>query len=353
MWAVRSQADGQTRISITLSTLALRLYIPKTTKHTLAVFRFAGFRVFLQSSVSLDLLLREGLVASAMAAASMTMAVVSTRFAAVTPRAETNLSRNGGALSMAAPMAGSSASCAFSSDFSLSKRSGMNAAIVARAAEVTEYTFGDLDTEETPAAAPAVQQGPKLYVGNLPWSCDSAQLAEVCQDFGVVEAVEVIYDQESGRSRGFAFVTMASTEDAQAVINGLDGTDMGGRALRVNFPQNRDKPRFERGERPERSERRAPGGGNRRPDDPNKVFVGNLSWGCDEGALHNLFSDFGKVVDATIVYDRDSGRSRGFGFVTLENQSDVNTAIQSLDGADFEGRQLRVNLAGDKPPPRF
>jgi len=237
---------------------------------------------------------------------------------------------------------------------SLSKRSAVNSSIVARAAEVTEYTFGDGETEEAPAAAePApVQEGSKLYVGNLPWTCDSAQLAEICQDVGTVEEVEVIYDRESGRSRGFAFVTMASNEDAQAVINSLDGSDMGGRTLRVNYPQsNRDRPRFERGERPER---RSPLGGSRRPsDDPNKLFVGNLTWGCDEGALHQLFSDFGKVVDAKVVYDRESGKSRGFGFVTLENANEVSTAIENLDGADFEGRQLRVNLAGEKPPPRF
>ena len=161
----------------------------------------------------------------------------------------------------------------------------------------------------------------------------------------------MIYDQESGRSRGFAFVTMASNEDAQAVINALDGNDMGGRALRVNYPQsNRDKPRFERSERPER---RASGGNRRPADDPNKLFVGNLSWGCDEGALHQLFSDFGKVVDAKVVYDRESGKSRGFGFVTLENANDVSTSVENLDGADFERRQLRMNLAGEKPPPRF
>jgi len=225
----------------------------------------------------------------------------------------------------------------------------MNAAFVARASDLEQGAFGEVAMDEGPVPVPApVQQGSKLYVGNLPWSCDSTQLAEICQDVGVVEQVEVIYDQESGRSRGFAFVTMASNADAQAVIDALDGTELGGRALKVNYPQsNRDKPRFER------SERRAPIGGSRRPDDPNKLFVGNLSWGCDDGALRQLFSDFGKVVEARVVYDRDSGRSRGFGFVTFENEDEVTQAIENLDGADFEGRQLRVNLAGEKPPPRF
>lgn len=279
----------------------------------------------------------------------MTMAVASTRFAAVPVRAESTVTRTGSMLSMAAPL-----SCTFS-ELSLSRKTGANFAIIARASEVSsEYTFGETETEEAaPAPAPAVQVGTKLYVGNLPWSVDSAQLAEICQEFGTVEEVEVIYDQDSGRSRGFAFVTMESVEDAQNVIDNLNEKDMNGRALRVNFPQ--EKPRYERGARPERSFERSerPARGSRRPDDPNKLFVGNLPWGCDEGGLQQLFSDFGKVLDAKVVHDRDSGKSRGFGFVTLDSEQNVSQAIENLDGAEFDGRLLRVNLAGDKPERRF
>jgi nucleolin len=293
-----------------------------------------------------------------MAPASMSMAVASARLAGVSARAETALSRNGAAVSLAAPGAGSAAmSCAFS-EFAAVKRTGVN---VARAAEV----FGDLATEEVekevkevekeveeeeeevsvdPPSGP--QQGTKLYVGNLPWTCDSAELAELCMDVGTVEAVEVIYDQETGRSRGFAFVTMASMEDAEAVIKALNGAQVGGRELRVSYPQsNRDKSRLEG--RAAFGERRSP-----RADDPNKLFVGNLSWDCDDNALHKLFSDYGDVVEAKVVKDRDTGRSRGFGFVTLSGPTEVNAAKAKLDGADFDGRQLRVNLAGEKPQPR-
>ncbi|KAG0553881.1 hypothetical protein KC19_12G046100 [Ceratodon purpureus] len=276
-----------------------------------------------------------------MAAASMSMAVATARLVGVSARAETALNRNGAVVSMAAPVAGSM-SCAFT-DFAAVKRT---VSVVARAAEV----FGDVEVEAPVAEerSEVPQQGTKLYVGNLPWTCDSAELAELCMDVGTVEAVEVIYDQESGRSRGFAFVTMASNEDAEAVIREMDGKDMGGRPLRVSYPQsNKDKPRFERSERPARGGERR---GSPRPNDPNKLFVGNLSWGCDEGALAQLFSDYGKVVEAKVVYDRESGRSRGFGFVTLADATEVNAAIDNLDGAEFDGRQMRVNLAGEKPP---
>lgn len=64
----------------------------------------------------------------------------------------------------------------------------------------------------------------------------------------------------------------------------------------------------------------------------NRVYVGNLSWGVDDVALESLFSEQGKVMEAKVVYDRDSGRSRGFGFVTYSSAEEVDNAISSLNG---------------------
>jgi RNA recognition motif-containing protein len=105
---------------------------------------------------------------------------------------------------------------------------------------------------------------------------------------------------------------------------------LGGRSLTVSFPQsNRDRPRP--------PPRREFGGGNGVGagsfDSGNKLFVGNLSWGVDDASLQNMFSRYGTVVDARVVYDRETGRSRGFGFVTLSNADEVNEAIQNMDGA--------------------
>lgn len=64
----------------------------------------------------------------------------------------------------------------------------------------------------------------KLYFGNLPYNCDSAQLAGIVQDYATPEMVEVLYDRATGRSRGFAFVTMSTIEDCEQVIKNLDGS---------------------------------------------------------------------------------------------------------------------------------
>jgi len=195
--------------------------------------------------------------------------------------------------------------------------------------------------------SPNALEGSKLYVGNLPWTCDSQQLAEVFEDCGNVEIVEVMYDRMTQRSRGFAFVTMRSTQDAMAAIEKLDGSDFGGRILKVNFPQS--SAREPRMSNYNASPPRREGGSY---DSPNKLFVGNLSWNVDDFALETIFSDYGKVLDAKVISDRETGKSRGFGFVTLASATEVNEAIKNLDGAEYDGRQLRVNLAGEKPAPR-
>jgi RNA recognition motif-containing protein len=85
----------------------------------------------------------------------------------------------------------------------------------------------------------------KIYVGNLPFDCDSAQLTDLFGRYGEVMSAQIITDRDSGRSRGFGFVEMGD-EQARAAIAGLEGTDLGGRNLTVNEA----KPRTDRGGRP-------------------------------------------------------------------------------------------------------
>ena len=79
-----------------------------------------------------------------------------------------------------------------------------------------------------------------------------------------------------------------------------------------------------------------------------KLYVGGLSWNTDDNGLRSAFEQFGTVEDAKVITDRDSGRSRGFGFVTFGNEEDAQTAIQKMHGAELDGRSLNVNEAQDK-----
>jgi RNA recognition motif-containing protein len=78
---------------------------------------------------------------------------------------------------------------------------------------------------------------------------------------------------------------------------------------------------------------------------PVKLFVGGLSWDTTTEDLTNAFAKFGPVIDATVILDRTTGRSRGFGFVTFEKPPDANEAVKNMNGAELDGRILKVNLA--------
>lgn len=76
-----------------------------------------------------------------------------------------------------------------------------------------------------------------------------------------------------------------------------------------------------------------------------KLYVGNISFNTTEDELQNTFAPHGTVVDVAIINDRDTGRSRGFAFVTLENASEAEAAISALNGVNLGGRDLTVKEA--------
>jgi cold-inducible RNA-binding protein len=76
-----------------------------------------------------------------------------------------------------------------------------------------------------------------------------------------------------------------------------------------------------------------------------KIFVGNLSWSATEDALKQLFAEFGEVVSVRIVTDPYTGRSKGFGFIEMSDESSCNQAIEKLDNFDFLTRPIRVSRA--------
>ena len=79
-----------------------------------------------------------------------------------------------------------------------------------------------------------------------------------------------------------------------------------------------------------------------------KIFVGNLAWKVDDQELENMFAKYGEVQSAKVISDRETGRSRGFGFVEMEDGA-ADDAIEGLNGVEIDGRDLRVNEANDRP----
>lgn len=76
-----------------------------------------------------------------------------------------------------------------------------------------------------------------------------------------------------------------------------------------------------------------------------KLFVGGLSWGTTDDGLHQAFERFGEIVEAKVITDRETGRSRGFGFVTFAGDEGAISAVSEMNGAQLDGRTIRVNEA--------
>ncbi|MCX5658842.1 MAG: RNA-binding protein [Planctomycetota bacterium] len=81
-----------------------------------------------------------------------------------------------------------------------------------------------------------------------------------------------------------------------------------------------------------------------------KLYVGNLSYQVTNATLEQLFSQFGEVTSAEVIIDRETGRSKGFGFVEMGSDDDANAAITALSGKEHEGRPLTVNEARPREP---
>lgn len=79
-----------------------------------------------------------------------------------------------------------------------------------------------------------------------------------------------------------------------------------------------------------------------------KIYVGNLSTNTKEDNLRTLFSEYGNILSIKIITDHYTGLSRGFGFIEMENESEVRNAISSLNGQELDGQNIKVNEAHDK-----
>jgi len=80
-------------------------------------------------------------------------------------------------------------------------------------------------------------------------------------------------------------------------------------------------------------------------DDPLKLFVGGLPWALTSDDLREVFAEFGSITEANVVYDRETGRSRGFGFVAYTEEAAASSAIKAMDQAEIGGRTINVKLA--------
>ena len=175
----------------------------------------------------------------------------------------------------------------------------------------------------------------KLYVGNLPYSVVESDLEGLFSAFGKINEVLIPKDRDTGNVKGFAFVTLDDDVEAEKAAQDLNGQDVGGRKIIVNEAREKGSAPVAKGDYKKK-----------------KLYVNNLPFKMTEAELTDLFSPFGAVEVAKIIQDRDTGRSRGFAFVTMGNSSEAAAALSGLDGKDVGGRAVMVKEAENKPNAR-
>ena len=181
----------------------------------------------------------------------------------------------------------------------------------------------------------------KLFVGGISETVTEHELRSVFEGAGFnVIHLALPRDRESGRLRGFAFVTLGSEDEAQAARARLQGVDCGGRPLSIReFSQEPPKPRVPGAERPERGPRQ---------EQPT-VFLGKLPFEATQSDIQSLFDEAGVgKITKLILPSGPDGRPRGFGFASLESEEHVNLAVSKLNGAALMGRNIVVSPAQAK-----
>ncbi|KAL9266214.1 Small ribosomal subunit protein cS22-like protein, partial [Drosera capensis] len=145
---------------------------------------------------------------------------------------------------------------------------------------------------------------------------------------------QVMYDKYTEKSRRFAFVTMKTIDDANAAIEKLNGTEIGGRKIAVNITE---KPLLPID--PSSLE-----GVDQYIGSPHKVYVGNLKKTVTADMLKSFFSSKGKVLSAKVMRV-PATKSKFYGFVTFSSEEEVDAVISSFNNAELEGQPIRLNSA--------
>jgi len=195
----------------------------------------------------------------------------------------------------------------------------------------------------------------KLFVAGLPDSVTEDVLKQLFEATGgTVSEISLPKDRATGRPRGFGFVTLSTSDEAQAARDSLDGSIQAGKSISVRPFQAEPPKRDATGASPSR----APGGVGGPPGAPDRtLYVGNLPYDVTQQEIETLIAgtNAGPVARVHLPTDPE-GRKRGFGFVTMGTADGAKGAIEALRGADLRGRRLVVNLAhpkGERPPRDF
>lgn len=171
----------------------------------------------------------------------------------------------------------------------------------------------------------------KLKVGNFSDDADEDSLRELFQACGELTDFYVPKDGTTGLNRGFAFVSFSTIEEAVAAHDTLNGADLAGKNIRIEYAEVRQRPA------------KAPAASGKPPS--LKLFVGSVSEDATEDDLRQLFETCGELTHVNVPKDAETGAGRGFAFVSYSTVDEAIAAMNTLNGAELARKSIRLDYA--------
>ncbi|KIM20731.1 hypothetical protein M408DRAFT_55298, partial [Serendipita vermifera MAFF 305830] len=184
-------------------------------------------------------------------------------------------------------------------------------------------------------AAPSGEAATGIFVGKLSWNVDDDWLKSEFESCGEVVRASVQMDRQSGKSRGFGYVTFSTSAAAAKAVKEMNGKEIDGRAVNVDLAT----PKA-----PNPAGRAKVFGDTVSPESK-VLFVGNVSFSATEDMLWEAFGEHGDVVSVRLPTDRDSGQMKGYGYVEFTDVAGAKKAYENLTGYEIGGRNIRLDYS--------
>lgn len=181
----------------------------------------------------------------------------------------------------------------------------------------------------------------QVYVANLPFALDESTLSDIVKEKSVsnLQSVKIIKDKETGKSRGFGYLTFSTKDEAEMAVSALKNTEVDGRLIKVDL----SNPSSSVTDKPPRSPKVV--------GVEHKLFVGNIAFQATENDVESLVENIlgkGILKKVDIVVDKLTKRPRGFGYIHFNTKEGMDTALVKLNGAKLLDRDIRLDTAGGR-----
>ncbi|KAL7912054.1 hypothetical protein GGI35DRAFT_305209 [Trichoderma velutinum] len=190
---------------------------------------------------------------------------------------------------------------------------------------------------------------PTLFAGSLAWSVDDDTLYQAFQSFDGLVGARVVTEKGTGRSRGFGYVDFKDAESAQVAYEAMQGQDVGGRNINLDYANARPEGADPQGRAADRAKKH----GDTLSAESDTLFVGNLPFDTDQDSVTQFFNEVGAVTSVRLPTDPESGNLKGFGYVSFGSVEEAKAALEAKNGATIGhgrfARSVRLDFSSPRP----